>query len=279
MAIPARIEIPLFPDAKRFAFTTSWDDGQIHDRRIISSFNEWGIKGTFNLNSGILLKNKGVAGSTFIAPEEVATLYTGHEVAVHTVTHPWLEKLDASQIAWEVLEDRRILEDLAGYPIRGMAYPFGTYNQQVINVLRALGIVYSRTVENKWNNWPVSEPLAWAATCHQFNMDEGGPVERFKKWAENPRNSGLIYIWGHSYEFDRGNCWERLEQVYKPFSGRQDTWYCTNIELFDYEEARKRIVIAANRKTAFNPSALPVTLKADGKVLSVPAGKTIALDV
>lgn len=278
MSVPARIEIPQFPDDKRFAFTTSWDDGAIADRRVIQSFNEWGIKGTFNLNSSKLGQPHGICGS-HVSPDEVAKLYAGHEVAIHTVTHPWLEKLEPSQIAYEVLEDRRRLEDLVGYPVRGMAYPFGTYNQKVIQILRDLGIVYSRTVENKWNPWPATEPLAWAATCHKFNTDEGGPYARFTKWAENWRTSGLVYIWGHSYEFEQQKCWEKLEQVFKPFAGRTDMWYCTNIQLFDYEAARQRLVIGANRAVAYNPSAIPVTIKADGKVIVIPAGATVKIDV
>ena len=54
-------------------------------------------------------------------------------------------------------------------------------------------------------------------------------------------------------------------------------WYCTNIELFDYEEARKRVQIAANRGTVFNPSALTVTLSVDGKLVDVPPGVLVKL--
>ena len=34
-----------FPDGKQFALTTSYDDGSIHDERLISIFNKHGIKG------------------------------------------------------------------------------------------------------------------------------------------------------------------------------------------------------------------------------------------
>ncbi|MFA6288523.1 MAG: polysaccharide deacetylase family protein [Opitutaceae bacterium] len=279
-AAPARIEICRFPAGKRIAVTTSFDDGHTFDRRIVAAFNAWGLKATFNLNSGTLQRTGKPAvesgNRTHLDASEVAELYRGHEVAIHTVTHPWLDRLDASQIATEVLKDRKALEDLVGYPVRGMAYPFGNYNPQVIEVLRALGIVYSRTCENSANCFPAAEPLAWASTAHQYAANPTVP-ERFAALHGNPRSSGVFYIWGHAYEFHDKDDWAGIERIFKPLSGHADVWYCTNIELFDYEAARQRIQIAANRATAFNPSALTVTLNVAGRLVDVPPGQLVRL--
>jgi len=277
MKIPARVEATQFPGGKRIAVTTSFDDGVIHDRRVVRAFNEWGLKGTFNLNSGSLLRTGKPAPDTarHLDASEVAELFQGHEVAVHTVSHPWLERLDPTQIVREVFDDRRALEDLVGYPVRGMAYPFGTYNDRVITVLRQLGIVYARTVENHWNCFPPREPLAWQTTAHQFNSNPAPVPQRFAELYANPHSSGLFFIWGHTYEF--ANRWEDLEKIFKPLAGKPDVWYCTNIELFDYEAARQRLVVAANRASVFNPSALAVTLNVDGKLRDVLPGQTISL--
>ncbi|CAM2891302.1 polysaccharide deacetylase family protein [Rariglobus hedericola] len=279
---PARIEICRFPAGKRIAVTTSFDDGHTFDRRIVEAFNAWGIKGTFNLNSSKLQRTGKAAVDapgatrTNLDASEIAELYRGHEVAIHTVTHPWLDRLDASQIATEVLDDRKALEDIVGYPVRGMAYPFGAYDARVIETLRGLGVVYSRTCENAANCFPPSEPLAWASTAHQYASNPTVP-ERFAALHGNARYSGVFYIWGHAFEFFDKNDWEGIERIYKPLSGHADVWYCTNIELFDYEEARKRVQIAANRATAFNPSALTVTLNVDGKLVDVPPGQLVKL--
>lgn len=280
MKIPKRIEISPFPQGRRLAVTTSFDDGHTFDRRVVAAFNEWGLKGTFNLNSGNLQRTGKPAvesgNRTNLDASEIADVYRGHEVAIHTVTHPWLDRLDASQIAFEVLEDRRALEDLVGYPVRGMAYPYGNYNAQVIEILRQLGIVYSRTCENAERCFPPREPLAWASTAHQYAAAPTVP-ERFEKLLGNPRSSRVFYIWGHAYEFHDRNDWEGLERIYKPLSGHAEVWYCTNIELFDYEEARKRMVIAANRASARNPSGTAVTLKVDDRLVEIPAGQTVSL--
>jgi Predicted xylanase/chitin deacetylase len=277
--MPGLVEIPPFPGGKRIAVTTSFDDGDTFDRRIVAAFNEWGLKGTFNLNSGKLGRT-GVRppDNTFakLDASEVASLYEGHEVAIHTVTHPHLPRLDASQIAREVLDDRRALEDLVGYPVRGMAYPYGSYDQRVADLLRSLGIVYCRTCENAPRCFPPRDPLAWPTTAHQYATDPTVP-ERFAARYDDPHYSGVFFVWGHGFEFQKRDDWAGLERIYKPLSGKPDVWYCTNIELFDYEEARRRIVIAANLASAHNPSALTVTLKVDGRFVNVPAGATVRL--
>lgn len=280
MKTPLRIEIPRFPGGKRFAVTTSFDDGLTFDRRVVAAFNEWGLKGTFNLNSGRLLRTGKPAvengDRTALDASEIAELFLGHEVAIHTVTHPWLDRLDPSQIASEVLEDRKALEDLVGYPVRGMAYPFGNFSPKVVEVLRALGIVYSRTCLNSLNCFPPAEPLLWETTAHQYASSPTVP-ERFEALVSNPKASGVFYIWGHSFEFHDKNDWAGLERIYRPLSGNSEVWYCTNIELFDYEEARNRMVIAANRASAHNPSGIPVTLKLDDRLHEVLPGQTTSL--
>ncbi len=285
MTTPKRIEIPSFPGGKRIALTLSFDDGDTCDRRIVPAFNEWGLKATFNLNSALfgrtgkpaVEKHSGPGGHVRLDASEVAELYKGHEVAVHAATHPWLERLSECQVVEEILRDRQALEDLVGYPVRGMAYPFGTYSPKVIEILRSLGIVYSRTVANADPCFPPQEPLAWSSTAHQFAENPTVP-ERFKTWLENPHQSGVFFVWGHGFEFQNRQDWGAIERIYKPLSGHEAVWYCTNIELFDYEAARERLVIAANRRTAYNPSAIPVWVNVDGKLKSIAPGVVVPLE-
>ncbi len=41
-------------DGKKKAVTFSYDDGVVYDRRLVGIFNKYGLKCTFNLNSGIM---------------------------------------------------------------------------------------------------------------------------------------------------------------------------------------------------------------------------------
>ena len=268
---PKRIEICKFPGNKRLAFTTSWDDGVVEDKRVVALFNEIGIKGTFNLNSGFFGREN------YLKADEVASVYAGHEVAIHTSTHPHLPMLDASQMAYEILDDRRALEDLVGYPVRGMALPYGTTSPAVTAMLRSLGIVYCRSVANADNVFPPADPLVWSSTMHMFGDNPKLP-ERFESWLSNTRKTGVFFVWGHSYEFARPrDRWAELDSLFRPVAGHADIWYCTNIELFDYETARQRMVIAANKRTAYNPSAASVSLWVDGKLVDVPGGQLVQL--
>ncbi|MEJ0000406.1 MAG: hypothetical protein WDO13_15365 [Verrucomicrobiota bacterium] len=56
----------------------------------------------------------------------------------------------------------------------------------------------------------------------------------------------LLYVWGHSYEFDRDKNWELIEQFGAKVGGRDDIWYATNIEIVDYCEALRRVEFSAD---------------------------------
>lgn len=126
-----------FPGGKHKALTMSYDDGRTQDRRLIEIFNQNGIKGTFHLNSGLFDRGDR------ILPEEISSLYAGHEVACHTVTHPTIARCPLPEVAQEVLEDRKFLESVTGTPVRGLSYPNGSVTEEIEKLLPSLGIRYS----------------------------------------------------------------------------------------------------------------------------------------
>lgn len=97
-----------FPEGKHKVLTMSYDDGKEEDRRLVALFNEYDIKGTFNLNAGIDWDDKR------IPLNEYKELYIGHEVASHTYTHPTIERCPIDQVIAQVIEDRKVLEKLVG---------------------------------------------------------------------------------------------------------------------------------------------------------------------
>jgi hypothetical protein len=234
--------------------------------------NKLGIKGTFNLNSQTLRQPGQYLPEGWgqrIERSEVADLYRGHEVAIHTLTHPHLTKVDDAEIRRQVDDDRKALEDIVGYPVRGMAYPFGSFDDRVVGVLKGLDVAYARTCQNAEPCFPVAEPLAWPSTAHHLQPDVP------KLWADlhaDKSRGGVFYIWGHAYEFDGETNWDALEPLYAPMAGHSDVWYCTNIELFDYEAARKSVVVASNGKSVWNPSGLTVAVKVGGHVVEAKPG-------
>mgnify|MGYP002563950845 CR=1 FL=1 len=87
----------------------------------------------------------------------------------------------------------------------------------------------------------------------------------------------LMYVWGHSYEFDNGDGWERIEAFCKTVSGDSEIWYATNAEIFDYITALRALKLSADNKTVYNPSALTVWFTDGGREYSVGGGETLRI--
>ena len=258
-----------YPEGKKRALTMSYDDGQVHDRKLVEIFNRYGIRGTFHLNSGMLDRD------VFVKASEVAELYKGHEVSAHSLTHPYLTSLPADMAVSEVIEDRRRLETLVGYPVRGMSYPFGAYSDELIAALPCMGIEYSRTVNSHGGFQLPDNFLAWHPTCHhgQNLMERAKVFNEQPPWAQMP----LLYVWGHSFEFDRENNWELIEEFCKSVSGDESVWYATNIEIIDYIKAMRGLRFTVDGRMVNNPSATPVWIGVDSVPVEIGAGKTLVL--
>ncbi|WP_099467623.1 polysaccharide deacetylase family protein [Konateibacter massiliensis] len=259
-----------FPEGKHKVLTMSYDDGKEEDRRLVSLFNEYGIKGTFNLNAGIDWDEKRIPTG------EYQKLYEGHEVASHTYTHPTIERCPIEQVIAQVIEDRKGLEKLVGYPVRGMAYPNGSYTKEIQEILPKLGIQYSRVVGDSDNFAMPRDYTEWKATCHHnHNLLELGQqfVELFKK-----QYLYMMYVWGHSYEFSDRDNWDVMEDFCKLVGHRDDIWYATNIQIYDYMEAAGRLQYAADSSFVYNPSAMSVWISVDEKIIEIPGGRQVEIE-
>ena len=264
------IKFDRFKDGKRTILTMSYDDGVKSDERLIQIFNKYGIKGTFHLNSGSL----GKEGR--ISTDEVSDIYKNHEVSSHTVSHPHLEKSPYVNVLQEIINDREKLEELCGYTVRGMSYPFGTYNDDIIPIIKSCGIVYSRTtVATKGFQLP-NDFLTWHPTCHHNQCLEIAKQNYIKNLNYIWRIP-LFYVWGHSYEFDNEDNWDMIEEFCKLMSGREDIWYATNIEIYDYVMSQRNLQISVNNSIVHNPSAMTVWFSYNDETVEIKGGETIRL--
>lgn len=217
----------------RKAITFSFDDGNIDDVRLIEILNKYNLKGTFNLNSSMLADNfvwnyDNVKDVHHINFSEHPHLYDGHEVASHTVRHPHLENMSYVVIKNEIELDRIYLKALYGYEILGMALPFGTYNDDVIKVLKEVGVLYCRTCGHTYKfDMPNELPLLHP-TCHFKYKDLDKLTDEFL--SAEAEEDMLFYIWGHSYELVTEEDWEKFEAFCNKIANRNDIYYCTNKE-------------------------------------------------
>lgn len=265
-----------FPGGKHKVLTMSYDDGQFHDRRLIEIFNKYGIKGTFHLNSGLMgVREDGKDDPRRLKADEVKKLYAGHEVSCHTVFHPTIARCPITQAVRQVIEDREALEKMCGYPVRGLSYPNGSYSQEIVTALPACGIEYSRVVGDTHDFAFPENYLTWKATCHHSHR----LMEHAEEFAALSKRQYLymMYVWGHSYEFDRDDTWELIEGFCKYIGGRDDIWYATNIEIVDYMNAAHNLKFTAAGDMVYNPNAIPVWITVDGEdnKIVVEPGATI----
>jgi peptidoglycan/xylan/chitin deacetylase (PgdA/CDA1 family) len=185
--------------------------------------------------------------------------------------------LDRAAIRYEVMEDRRNLERLVGYPVTGMAYPYGTYDDTVIGVLKECGIHYSRTVVSTQQFGVPQDFLMWHPTCHFGDDKMEELVSRFLNDKDDRSYQKLLYIWGHSYELDGNETWQLMEDTLQALSGKDDIWYATNIEIYDYQKAVEALDFSADHTLVKNPSGQTVWISVDGKPVEIPAGEIVRI--
>ena len=226
-----------FPGGLKKAMTFSYDDGITQDIRLIELLNKYDLKCTFNLNSellsqnGMLIRNDLRISHYKIHKDDVRHVYEGHEVAVHTLTHPNLTQCADAEVIRQVETDRLNLSELVGYEVVGMAYPCGgvNNNDHVADLIKKnTGVQYSRTITTN-SSFDIQENLyRLNPTVYHLDFDE--MMELGKKFVElKPTTPKVFYIWGHSYEMDFGaDYWVKLEDFFKLISNREDIFYGTN---------------------------------------------------
>lgn len=222
-----------FEHGKMKAVTFSYDDGIKQDKRLVDIFNKYHLKCTFNLNSGIQSEESNwTYGNKLVErmnKEGLKELYQGHEVAVHTLNHLSLTELTKKQMEDEILIDKNNLESMFQQEMVGMAYPYGTYNDEVVEVLKECGMKYARTVESTHDFKLQPDLLRFKATCHHNDSELFQLAEKFVEL--KPTSPQIFYIWGHSYEFDGDDNWEVIERFCELISERDDIFYGTNSEV------------------------------------------------
>ena len=278
-----------FPGGKQKAVTFSYDDGVKQDIRLAEAFDKYGVKGTFNINSSLVKKGEGDGYHLTFEQIKEHILDKGHEVAVHTAHHIASALASPTHCMGEVYDGRRQLEEQFDTIVRGMAYADSGVNlfangndyATVKNILTYSGIAYSRAAGDDNDRFELPHDLyAWYPTSHHDNPALLGWIDKFNSLRYDTvraklNKPALMYVWGHSYEFDMKNNWERMDQILDRISGKDDVWYATNIEIVDYMKAYSLLVFNTEETKVYNPTVTTVWFTADFKTYKVEPGETI----
>lgn len=85
----------------------------------------------------------------------------------------------------------------------------------------------------------------------------------------------MFYLWGHSYEFDNDDNWDIIEKFAAYVGGRNDVWYATNIEIYDYVKAYEALRVSVDGSIVQNPTATDVWFRHNKKTHCIHGGETL----
>ena len=226
----------LYPGGKKKAFNITYDDGVLQDVRFVAMLNKYGIKGTFNLNSE-LMKNE----FSWIHPngmqvkrlsvEKVKHLYDGHEVASHTLTHPYMYNLSDEELYHQMKRDKDNLEKLFEREIQGFAVPFDYYDDRIAECAKACGFAYARKSEFTNTFKPCTDFYHWKTGV--YHIDEH-LIDYVADFLNTEEELAVCQIVGHSYDLDAENLWGTMELICAAVSKCDNIWFCTNAELVEF---------------------------------------------
>jgi len=225
---------------KLYIVTTSWDDGHKLDLKLAKLLEKYNIKGTFYV-SPFYLENK-------LTREEIKELSEYHEIGAHTLTHVDLTSIPIEKAEKEIKGSKIYLEKLLGAKISMFCYPKGKYDQRIKEIVKKNGFLGARTCNGGNFEFP-KDPYEWRITLHASN---GSPlmtlkiyiktrisIKAFMDWELRAKllfdqfinKGGVYHLWGHSWEIERNNEWQKLERVLQYISNRPYVKYKTNGEI------------------------------------------------
>ena len=237
--------------------TTSWDDGDILDKRLFDLLERYDIKGTFYISKNYRKER--------LSEEDIQSIAKVHEIGAHTTTHPDLRKLTQKEQEKEIKESKIWLEEVLDTKVKMFCYPAGFYDLTAIEAVKKTGFLGARTT-NLGSITSQSDPYLMSTTIQVYpfpfrKLDDkkyywGKLFEPYIQRASGLKalgvsnlsmyswlsvakatfdkalqNGEIFHLWGHSWEIEKYDMWGELERFIKYISNRRDCVYLTNSEL------------------------------------------------
>ena len=126
----------------------TFDDGRLNQyENALPVLTKYDIRATF-----FIFTNAVDANDKYLTSAEIRELDTfGHEIASHTILHPYLTRVDHELLVKELVESKAKLERIVGHSVVSLAYPFGLFNEAVVEETMRAGYVYARTLAHEYN--------------------------------------------------------------------------------------------------------------------------------
>lgn len=261
----------LYPGFIKKALVMSYDDGNTSDERLVKIFNDNGIKGTFNV---------------YKSASEYKTRYAGHEIQAHSSMYMGINEKTAAALSQSVASSEDCIAEIAAAKVRveslggdctGFVWPYGVPDEP-----RKSELMPSIKDNYKWAR-PVSTTgkfdipkdwYNWEATCTQNMLAADSENKLINDFLSSSDSLKLMYVWGHSYEFDSEKnavTWEYIESFCKKLGARSDVWKSGAGQFYDYVTAARQIYCEDG--VLHNPTNTDVYVKFGGKNIIVKKGE------
>ncbi len=128
------------------------------------------------------------------------------------------------------------------------------------------------TLPEDWHNWMPTAHHTSPAVMEYVNKFVNLKVSDFYRANRSVR---VFFLWGHSTEFVRDQNWDLIEEICKKLANREDTWYATNMQIYEYTKAFDALVYSADNSLVYNPTLQTVWFDIDETLYKIQPGETL----
>jgi peptidoglycan/xylan/chitin deacetylase (PgdA/CDA1 family) len=230
----------------RTIVTTSWDDGHTLDLRLAALLKKYDLAATFY----IAPRNCELNPTERLTSDQISAIANDFEIGAHTMTHPLLSDASDIRAREEIIRSKAYLEQIVGRPVKCFCYPRGNYRASHVAMVKSAGYSYARTIRrfsilaepSLESPTTVHASAHWSGVWQLLRMVRFNPFifkHLYRRWDRQAmylfqrtlESGGIFHLWGHSWEIDLHNDWDRLEVVFKSIAHHADVDYQCNGDL------------------------------------------------
>jgi peptidoglycan-N-acetylglucosamine deacetylase len=231
---------------KKPVITTSWDDGYPLDIKLAELLSKYEISATFYIPLSNIER-------VTLTNNEIKDIAGNFDVGGHSLHHIDLTKIDSKEAMFEIADGKDRLEQTIGRKINSFCYPYGQYLPETIQMVKNAGFTCARTVNQIQRSF--RDPFKMGTMIHAkkyqpfhyykhsiLTLDSSliwYLIKRnlfYKSWERIAietldfiiNNGGNWHLWGHSWEIQENNDWDKLERLLRYVHSNRN-----NIRLLD----------------------------------------------
>jgi len=153
-----------------------------------------GFKASFAVVTGSIGVDRGTFASRMNVEELKELQAYGMEIACHTKTHPHMLNLTSSQLQDEIVDSKNVLAQM-GFNVQSFVYPFGEWNDTIVDYVKDAGYVCAREVKPKVYSLNDSDPNAKYQICSWQITNQSLSV--FKQIVANATENEVVVLTYH----------------------------------------------------------------------------------